>query len=178
MPRTKPTPEPVMKDWDEVNDALREIAEIDRETKAVEIQLNAEIDTLKEAADAETRDALARKARLEKDLEEFCDANREDFGAVKHVALTFGRLSYRIVHTLKPASRMTWAKVLDQLKSLGRRGAAYIRVKETVDKDELRDLAIAGEDVSDYGVRLCTTDDFGYTLDQEAIDKAAQRDIA
>lgn len=174
MPRTKPTPEPVLRDWEQVNLALREIGQINREVASAETVMNKRIDDLKAKFDGALEGPIARRARLEKDLQEFCEQNKAEFAKKRSRDCTFGSVSFRIVHTLKPATRMTWAKVIDVLKALGTRGTDYLRIKESVDKDRLRDEAIAGADVSEFGVRLCTTDQFGYKIDAEAIEEQGQ----
>jgi len=167
MARAKVSPEPVLCDWDEADDALREIGQIDREVAIAEARMNKKIEAVKAEADEATQASRARKARLAKDLGEFSAANRADFGAAKTRQLTFGEVSYRITHKLKPVSKWTWGRVLEHLEGLGK----FVRITPSVNRDELRDLALAGEDVAQFGVRLCTTDEFGYKVNQEVLDE-------
>ena len=170
MPRTKPNPEPVLKNWNAVDDALREIAEINRATARAESTMNKRIDDIKAKFDDAMADGLARKARLEKDIEEFADANRADFGAAKTKRFTFGEVSYRIVHEIKPAARMTWIKVKDRLLMMGCIGQMYLKQKLTVDKEGLRERALSSDPMDDFPfVRLRTTDQFGYKVYAEEI---------
>jgi len=175
MSRTKVSAEPVLKDWNEVNDALREIGMIERQVAFAEARMNERIDALKSKYDGEAAPTQARKLRLEKDIEEFCIANKTDFERTRTKYFLFGEVSFRLVRTLKPQGRWTWARVLEHLKNFGQRGADYIRIAESVDRDSLRDLAIAGEDMTDLGVRLATTDQFGYKINTESLDEQASK---
>jgi len=175
--RSKPQPEPVLRSWDEADAALREIGAINRQTEGLQARLDERVAGLKASALEKLDPLAARKSRLEKDLQEYSDARRDaDFGDGKTKRLTHGTVSYRISRAIKPERKLTWAKVLDLLKDMGRKGAHWIRTTEAVDKDALRDRALAGDDVSEFGCRLHTTDVWGYTIDEAALVREIQSD--
>ena len=169
MPRAKVSAEPVLRDWNEVDEALREIGMIGRQVAFAEARMNERIDALKAKYDEQVAPALARKLRLEKDLEEFCAANKGEFGRVRTKALTFGEVSFRLVRSLKPLSRWTLAKIADALQA--RKLDRFLHVRITPDKEALTAAALAGEDISQYGARLVETDEFGYKIDEQKLDE-------
>ena len=170
MARTRVSPEPVLRDWEQVDDGLRQIGEIDREIGRLEAGLNEAIDALKADYDAKADPLIARKKRLEKDIEEFACANRDEFAKRKSRTLTFGEVSFRIVNKVKPLSKWTWKSVVERLRVM--RMDRYLRVKYEADKEAMQAALLCGEDLGQLGVRLCTQDVFGYKVNTEQLDQS------
>jgi len=167
----KVLPEPVIRSWEEADAALRAIGELDIEIEKKERLANLKINDIKEKLVAETNGQLAWKSRLEKDLEEFLERYQGELGGqVKSRKLNFGMLGFRLSPPkLKPVAKMTWAKVVEKLKSLGRE--RFLRYPDPeVDKEALK---LAGvETLKEVGVRSCSEDLFWYEVDRQQIEKS------
>ena len=164
----KVTAEPVIKGWEEVDSALRTIGEIDIEIEKKEGLANLRINDIKEKLAAELNGKLARKARLEKDLEEFMEARKSEIAPAKSKKLNFGAIGLRTCPPkLKLAAKMTWAKVVEKIQAL--KLTKYLRFPDPeVDKEKLKQEANF-ETMKEIGVRICNDDEFWYEVDREKI---------
>ena len=148
--------------WQQVDDALREIGQIDRELGLIESGQNAEIDRLKNSAKEQAKPLLARKAVLELAMKEFCEARRAEFTRAKSKKLTFGNVGFRL------SSKVVIRRVADTLQALKDLGLSHcIRQKEELDKDAMKNLST--ETLAEVGASLKTDNAFGYEVDQERL---------
>lgn len=165
----KVIPETVIKSWEEVDFALRTIGEIEIEVEKKEGLANLRINDIKEKLAVELNGKMARKARLEKDLQEFLDSHQEELGSVKSRKLSFGSLGFRLAPPkLKPIAKMTWAKVVEKLKDL--RLEKFLRYPDPEPDKEALKTADA-EILKQVGVRVCSEEFFWYEVDRQQIEK-------
>ncbi|AAU90944.1 MULTISPECIES: host-nuclease inhibitor Gam family protein [Methylococcus] len=152
--------------WDDVDQALREIGEIERDLSLIDGDVNDQIDRLKAAAKTQAQPLLDRKTALELAMKEFCEANRAEFAKVKTRQLVFGSVGFRL-STRVLIKRV--ADTLQALKDLGLHGC--IRLKEEIDKEALKTLP--AETLAEVGAGLKTDNVFGYEIDRARIAEAA-----
>lgn len=146
---------------------LRELAEIDRGLATIETTLNAKVDNLKKAADAEASPMREHREELAAALMAFAEDRKvEIFVGAKSVELTFGTIGFRESTKLKPASkRTTWEMVLERLRELGEKSA--IRTSEQINKETLEGWT--EEKLVLIGVRRWQEDRFWFELKREAL---------
>lgn len=130
MAKTKAAP--LFQSWDEVNQALREIAEIDRDVFQVEADLNNEINKLKLEAEAKVLPKAARKQELEKQVQEFTESRMDDFKDSKTKNLTFGEVGFRKTTSL--ITRNVKA-IIEAIKQ--NRMQDCLKISVSIDKEEL-----------------------------------------
>ena len=173
MSRRKPKPEPVLHSWDEVDDALLEIGQLDRQVEEIEATMEAEVEEAKRRAKKEAVALLAKRARHEANIKEFAAARKSsDLADRKTRRLPFGSVGYRLARKLATEKRgLKWDTVLEHLLAMGKGAAQFVRTKHEVDKDALRKAALDGGDVSPFRVRIVATDEFWYEIDQLSLDK-------
>ncbi|WP_181454624.1 host-nuclease inhibitor Gam family protein [Paenibacillus dendritiformis] len=163
MAKKKTKSEPVFKSWDEVNQALRDLIEIDQHVQVTEATMNNEINQLKQEAEAKTKPLLARKETLEKNIQAFTESRIEEFTETKTKSLTFGEVGFRKATSI--AIRNAKA-VLAALKLHNMHDC--IKTTETIEKDELgkySDTALAK-----IGAKRVTKDKFFMKPDIERIE--------
>lgn len=135
--RTKPTAEPVLKSWGEVEDALCEIKEIDRFVITTEAEYDEKITKLKGELTQKTDAKLKRKVRLEKDLQEYAEANKDEVKSEKMQKtkeLANGFVGFR----WKPWSIKLVKKADEVIELLKKKKLTkWIRIKAGVDKDAI-----------------------------------------
>ena len=90
MARKKLHREPVLKDWAEVNDALRSIHEYEHALTEMGVDMSRRIDAVKAEYTKSAEPLQKRVKQLETDVQEYVEAHREDM-AGKSRQLTFGR---------------------------------------------------------------------------------------
>lgn len=145
--------------WDDVDQALREIGEIDRELGLLESAQNESIDNIKAETKNKAVPLADRKTALELAMKEFCEANRAEFAKVKTKPLTFGSVGFRL------STKVVIKKIADTLQALKDLGLNQcIRLKEEVDKEAMKNLST--ETLAEVGAALKTDNAFGYEIDQ------------
>lgn len=179
MPRRKPTPAMAITSLDEADAALAEIARVDREITAIDVILNDEISAAKKRADDLAAPYRQKREQLEAALTTFATAGKEALfkKGKKSLKLIHGVLGFRASDELKPATKVTWKMVLENLKAMASRLKARkqpdcIHTTEKPDKEALRKLP---EDLqAEAGVRIVPKDVFYYVTREESVaEKAA-----
>jgi len=154
------------------DEALRRLAEVDREQRQIEAGANAQIDQIKDCAKRELEPLTEERKRLETDLAVFANLKKTElFGEVRgrSLELTFGTIGFRRANSLRLLAKKTWGGVLDMLTSYGLTEA--VRVKREVDKSAMADWP--DEKLAQVGVRRETTDDFFVELKKEELPATA-----
>jgi phage host-nuclease inhibitor protein Gam len=148
--------------WDEADQALKEIAQITRTLAMAEAGMNADIETIKEAATRQTQPLIARKGELEAVLKDFALSRQGEFDKVKTRSLVYGEVGFR------KTSRIVLKgvkEIIAKLKELGLKSC--IKATETVDKNELgkyKDSVI-----EKAGAKRVTTEEYWYAINAEEI---------
>lgn len=78
MARKKLHREPVLKDWAEVNDALRSIHEYEHALTEMGVDMSRRIDAVKAEYTKSAEPLQKRVKQLETDVQEYVEAHRED----------------------------------------------------------------------------------------------------
>jgi phage host-nuclease inhibitor protein Gam len=152
--------------FDQVDETLCRIGVIDRELALIAAWANDQIDRIKEEAKEKSATLAEKKAAHERDLKEFCEANRAEFTKVKTIRLTFGSVGFRF------SSRIVIKRIADTLQALRELGLEKcIRTKEEPDKDRMKDLPDAT--LAAVGACRKTEDVFGYEIDRARIAEEA-----
>lgn len=161
MARKRIIEEPSLKSWEDVNAALREIAEERIVLNDIEGEMNKQIIGAKKAAETSSKPHADRIARLERELKAFVDEHRSELGKGKTRMLAFGEVGYRISTSISlPKSPEKLAGIIRKLKAKSMTDC--IVVKETVDKAVLKKY---GEDtVNAVGATWKQKDGFGYDV--------------
>lgn len=155
-----------IKDWAGVDAALLSIGQIDREIEGHEAELQKAIEDRKEYTILRVNPLQDRKAALEMQIQAFCEGHRDEMGNKKSRELNFGKVSFRL--STKILIRGV-KSCLDALKSLNL--LDYIRVKESPDKEKMKDLDDAV--LAQVGAKRRSEDVFGYEVNRERVKEAA-----
>lgn len=157
--------EPIaINDLQQADAVLVEIAALNRQVTAIEADLNAAIDDLKQDAAEEAEPFNARIKELGAGLKAFAGYHKSElFADKKTLDLTHGHIGYRKTTTLKTQPKHTWQMVLGRLKDLSL--VAGIRTKEEVNKDELNTWP--KERLELIGAYRAETDEFWYEISTE-----------
>lgn len=150
-----------LRSWEEVNEHLRAIGEIELEVEAINAELTRRVNELKAQADEQAQPLLARKKRLEGEVEEFVRARVGELSG-KSRQLTFGKVGFRTVSSLvlRNVNRM-----IEALKARGM--LECISLKETVNKTALE--RYSDETLQAVGARRVSKEQFYIEVDRERI---------
>lgn len=155
-----------VKDLDQANVTLGEIARLKRRLNEIENGMNEEIDAVKARAEREAEPLLKRLKALENGLLAFAEFNRDElFQKRKSVELTYGMIGYRKSTQVKTMPKVKWADVIEKLEELGLTEA--IRIKKSPDKDVMRGWS--DERLALVGARKVSQDTFWYETKEEEV---------
>lgn len=161
MARTRVIEAPTLKSWEDVNDALRQIAEAKIAVSEIESAMQKQILGAKKVAEQESKPYHDEVARLEREIKSFVTDHRDELGKVKSKALTFGEVGFRLSTSISlPRAKEKLEEIIRKLKS--RKMTDCIVVEEKVSKEALKKY---GQDtVIAVGANWKQDDVFGYEL--------------
>ena len=157
-----------IRDIQDADNALREIAEINRAAEAANHALNEDIDHMKQEVQEAIGPLLERKEMLGAGLANFAELSKEDmFKDRKSRELDFGTIGYRKSTSLAVVKKIcsTWKEVLGKLRQYDFKEA--IRVKEEPDKEIMAEWP--KERLELVGVQRVEKDEFYYEIKQEKV---------
>ena len=156
-----------LKNWNDVDETLKNIADLEYKIGEKEAIMNAEMDKIKKQFQGILEPIQQQKMRLEKDVKDFCEFHREDFGDQKSKKLNYGSVGYRASQSLKTMTRWTWEKVLQKLEAVGK--TEFVRIKKDVDKSKIRDAGLSDAELKMLGMKLEKKETFWYEIDYDRI---------
>ncbi len=143
MARKRVIEEPSLKSWEDVNDALRQIAEAQIALGDIESDMQKQIIGAQKVAEEQSKPIKDAQARLEREIKAFVTDHRDEMGKAKTI---------RAKEKLK--------EIIRRLKS--RQMHDCIVVEEKISKDALKKY---GEDtVNAVGATWKQSDVFGYEV--------------
>ena len=162
MARKRVIEAPSLKTWEDVNDALRQMAEATIAINDIESDMQRQIVGAQKIAEEQSKPHKDKIARLERELKDFVTEHRSDLGKAKSLTLTFGEVGFRLSTSISlPRAKEKLDEIIRKLKS--RQMTDCIVVEEKVSKEALKKY---GEDtVNAVGATWKQQDVFGYELD-------------
>jgi phage host-nuclease inhibitor protein Gam len=174
-PKKKVDAAPLFQDWTEVDDALRQIREIDAKVAKVEVRAN-ELSRKADDERATVAEDLKLKKQLEKNMEEYCVAQLPEMAAksrkLNHGTIQFNASKECVVmkgFTIAAALQVMVGPLQDKLIAIIEKlSARFVRVKYEIDKAGALAAFNAGKvtnaKLAPLGLEVVEKDNFGYTL--------------
>lgn len=163
MPRKRLEKPRQIKDLDDANRALKEIAELQIQLESIDGEAAREIGEIKEKAAKAGEKSRKRIAEIESGLNLFAEYNKDDlFQNRKTIELSYGPIGFR-----KSTKVKTKKSTLDLLKKLFPGKA--VRIKETIDKDELKEFS--DENLAKVDSAKVTDDVFWYEINRDMVNQ-------
>lgn len=161
MARKRVIEKPTLKSWEDVNDALRQIAEAQIALGDIESDMQKQIIGAQKVAEEQSKPIKDAQARLEREIKAFVTDHRDEMGKAKTMTLTFGEVGFRLSTSISlPRAKEKLEEVIRRLKS--RQMHDCIVVEEKISKDALKKY---GEDtVNAVGATWKQSDVFGYEV--------------
>lgn len=149
--------EPTLRNWEQVDEALKAIAEAENELEMLHSAMNLQVDALKKEFDEAARPYHEKVKQNELLIKEFTAASRAEMEG-KSKKLTFGTVGFRM--STKLGLPKDVAKVIANLRKYGMEKC--ITTKESVNKDVLK--TYEEKDILKVGGKLQKEDTFYYEL--------------
>lgn len=161
MARTRVIEDPAIKSWEDVNDALRQIAEAKIAVGEIEGAMQKQILGAKKVAEQQSKPHNDEIARLEREIKTFVTEHRDELGKVKTKRLTFGEVGFRLSTAISlPRAKEKLEEIIRKLKS--RKMLDCIVTEEKISREALKQY---GKDtVNAVGATWKQEDVFGYEL--------------
>lgn len=161
MARKRVVEAPSLHSWEDVNDALRQIAEAQIALGEIQSDMQKQILGAQKVAEEQSKPLNDNVAKLEREIKSFVTDHRDEMGKTKSVVLTFGEVGFRLSTSVSlPRAKEKLEEIIRRLKS--RQMTDCIVVEEKVSKEALKKY---GEDtVNAVGATWKQSDVFGYDV--------------
>lgn len=154
---------PVYTDWNQVDEALKVIADIDNRMAIEEAKMNQDIDRIKTRTVEIFNPLIEQKELLEKNIEQFTKSKVSEFTDSKTKKFTFGSVGFRKSTEIVTRNVKAIIGALKNNKMLD-----CIIIKETINKDELAKYDDAA--LEKIGAKRKTGDKYYYEVNKERIE--------
>lgn len=161
MARKRVVEAPSLHSWEDVNDALRQIAEAQIALGEIQSDMQKQILGAQKVAEEQSKPLNDNVAKLEREIKSFVTDHRDEMGKTKSMVLTFGEVGFRLSTSVSlPRAKEKLEEIIRRLKS--RQMTDCIVVEEKISKDALKKY---GEDtVNAVGATWKQGDVFGYEV--------------
>lgn len=161
MARKRVVEAPSLHSWEDVNDALRQIAEAQIALGEIQSDMQKQILGAQKVAEEQSKPLNDNVAKLEREIKSFVTDHRDEMGKTKSRVLTFGEVGFRLSTSVSlPRAKEKLEEIIRRLKS--RQMTDCIVVEEKVSKEALKKY---GEDtVNAVGATWKQSDVFGYEV--------------
>lgn len=161
MARKRVVEAPSLHSWEDVNDALRQIAEAQIALGEIQSDMQKQILGAQKVAEEQSKPLNDNVAKLEREIKSFVTDHRDEMGKTKSVVLTFGEVGFRLSTSVSlPRAKEKLEEIIRRLKS--RQMTDCIVVEEKVSKEALKKY---GEDtVNAVGATWKQSDVFAYEV--------------
>lgn len=161
MARKRVVEAPSLHSWEDVNDALRQIAEAQIALGEIQSDMQKQILGAQKVAEEQSKPLNDNVAKLEREIKSFVTDHRDEMGKTKSMVLTFGEVGFRLSTSVSlPRAKEKLEEIIRRLKS--RQMTDCIVVEEKVSKEALKKY---GEDtVNAMGATWKQSDVFGYEV--------------
>lgn len=161
MARKRVVEAPSLHSWEDVNDALRQIAEAQIALGEIQSDMQKQILGAQKVAEEQSKPLNDNVAKLEREIKSFVTDHRDEMGKTKSMVLTFGEVGFRLSTSVSlPRAKEKLEEIIRRLES--RQMTDCIVVEEKVSKEALKKY---GEDtVNAVGATWKQSDVFGYEV--------------
>jgi phage host-nuclease inhibitor protein Gam len=158
-----------VKNWDDADEALRQIGGLERGIEKVEARLQETIAAAKAKAAVEVKQLQGQIKLAALQLRVFCQERQADLGPKKSKILNFGILGFRwSTKIILPKDKAASAFLIKKLKELGLEQC--LKIKETILKEEVKKLDEATlAKLESLNLRKEGGDAFFYEVNREKI---------
>ena len=156
----------VLSSWDEVDQKLRRIGEIQIALEKIEGDMTLRINDIRQDYEQESEVLNTERQDLENSITSFSEFHKDEFAKTRSKDLTFGYVAYRVVRKIVIRSNEACVAALRALKL-----DQYIRIVEEPNKEAMADLE--DNQLAKVGAKRKVEDKFRIEPNIERIKEAA-----
>ena len=154
---------PILENWDQVNESLKEIGEINRKVQAIEADMNETINMVKANAEDKSKSLLFRRKELESNVQKFTEYHTDQFKDAKTKSFNYGEVGFRKATSIITRNVKAIIEALKQNKM-----DDCIKRTESIDKEEL--AKYDDKSIEKVGARRKVEEKFFYKIDEERVE--------
>ena len=118
MARKRVVEAPSLHSWEDVNDALRQIAEAQIALGEIQSDMQKQILGAQKVAEEQSKPLNDNVAKLEREIKSFVTDHRDEMGKTKSMVLTFGEVGFRLSTSVSlPRAKEKLEEIIRRLKS-------------------------------------------------------------
>lgn len=151
--------------WDDVDTAFKQIIECEGKIDEINVELNRQVSSAKESADAQAKPLTSKIKTLELEIKDYVVKHRDEIQG-KTKQLNFGKTGFRLSTSIGGVGKNKIADIIAKIKSL--KMTDCITVKESLNKEALKKYP--ADEILKTGAYLKTTDEFWYETDKESLE--------
>jgi len=181
MVRKRVEAAPMISGWADLDAKLKRRRELQAQITRMEADANGKIDAVKANLKNNVNPLQDEVKRIEKDAEDFCTFNRDQFGDKKSMKLDFGVVGWRkSPGKVKTIAKWTFQKVVKKLQQ--QKLSDYLRTKDPVlDKDAIKEAfrskALSESDLKKIGLKIEEPDEFFVEQDEVKIAQMPEMEL-
>jgi len=158
-----------IENWDDVDAALRRMGEIEIAKAKIDGEITLRINEIKEEGKSKVKGLEHERKSLEKAIEIFCQAHKEEFAKKRSRELNYGKIGFRIVRSVSlPRAKEKLSALLKALKAYGH--PECIVYEEKPNKEKIVELP--DEELVKLGLKRTVKDSFRIQPAIEKIEEA------
>jgi len=157
--------------WNDVDEAIKRMGELDIAMERIQGDATIRINEVKNEAKRKAAPLSEERKKLEKAVQAFCEAHKDEFAKRRSKALNFGTIGYRLVRSVAvPRDKDKVAALIKSLKAFGLQGC--IKIEEKPDRDKIAEQDDAT--IAKLGLKRTVKDNFRVQPDMERIQDTAE----
>lgn len=153
----KPMAEPKLQSFEQVNQELAQMAELQRQIELEQAACNEQVDQMKTDSQDRIKPLIDDLKTRELLIKEYCEHHKDAFDKVKTKKLTHGSVGFRLSSSVSIPDPLY---TIEQCRALGLNHC--IRSKIDPDKDQIKQLD--REQLNQIGASVKPKNTFGYEL--------------
>lgn len=167
MGKVKPKDEQksTLKSWEDADDILKDIAEVDSNIKIRTAEMNKKINEIQSKEQPAIDKLNEKKLSLETNLKLFCTEKRGDFDLTKSKNLSYGIVSFRnSTGALQPLKGFTWKSIENIIEKMKKYKDDFLKKTTKIDKDAIKNANLKESELAKIGLHIHQEENFYYEI--------------
>jgi phage host-nuclease inhibitor protein Gam len=152
-----------LKDWQEVDETLRNIGILNSKLDQLTGEMNQRITEVQSKFQKTIDELNSEKIGLESNLKLYVESRRDEFSEKKSKELNWGIVSFRLSNpAVKTLKGFTWESVKLVIAKSKKYTEMFLKIKTDIDKNAILASGLSSQELAKLGVERSQTENFAY----------------
>ena len=152
-----------LKDWQEVDETLRNIGSLNSKLDQLTGEMNQRITEVQSKFQKTIDEINSEKIGLESNLKLYVESRRDEFAEKKSKELNWGIVSFRLSNpAVKTLKGFTWESVKLVIAKSKKYAEMFLKIKTDIDKNAILASGLSSQELAKLGVERSQTENFAY----------------